>query len=50
MTYSMILPDRSILVMPEGMQKEWLHTIPRVSGCLQPRINITFRQIKGANV
>jgi alkylated DNA repair dioxygenase AlkB len=44
-SHGMMLVDRSILVMPSGMQQNWLRSIPIVN-CKDPHINITFRQVE----
>lgn len=33
-----------VLVMPPGTQDRWQHCIPRRSGNVRPRVNLTFRQ------
>lgn len=40
------LKSGSLLVMGAGVQRDWLHAIPRSRTCHLPRINLTFRQIR----
>ena len=39
------LADGSLLLMGRGLQKHWLHQIPKQAWINQPRINLTFRFI-----
>lgn len=47
--YGIILPRRSLLVLPPAVQRQWLHSIRKVSasgrrtGSVQPRWSITWR-------
>lgn len=41
--FSVTMTDRSVLFMYPGMQKEWLHRIPKASRECGPRISLTFR-------
>jgi alkylated DNA repair dioxygenase AlkB len=43
-TISMELHDRSLLLM-FNMQQEWQHALPKSKRAMQPRINLTFRNI-----
>lgn len=40
-----ILGDGSILLMGETIQNNWMHQLPKVRSCDQPRLNLTFRRI-----
>ena len=40
------LPAGSVLVMSGRCQEEWEHHLPRRGRVLEPRINLTFRQIR----
>lgn len=37
------LEHGSMLVMLRGVQAEWEHSVPKRPGCLDPRVNLTFR-------
>ena len=39
------LPSGSLLVMGGALQANWKHTLPKTSKKVNPRINLTFRQI-----
>jgi alkylated DNA repair dioxygenase AlkB len=39
------LTHGSLLVMSDGTQTNWLHSIPRTTAPLGPRINLTFRRM-----
>ena len=43
---SIQLTKGSLLLMTGSTQHFWQHQIPKSSKCLNPRINLTFRQIK----
>lgn len=45
--YRLELAHGSLLLMGKGLQQNWLHQLPKVKGLNEPRINLTFRQIKG---
>ncbi|HYY85941.1 MAG TPA: alpha-ketoglutarate-dependent dioxygenase AlkB [Nitrososphaeraceae archaeon] len=42
-TISLLLEHGSLLLMKEGTQKNWLHSLPKSKKIIQPRINLTFR-------
>jgi len=44
-TYSVDLPDSSLLVMSGETQRNWKHGIRRTARPCGPRVNLTFRQI-----
>ncbi len=39
------LENDSLLLMGSGIQKDWVHSIPKTKKMVSPRINITFRNI-----
>lgn len=39
------LENDSLLLMGSGIQKDWTHSIPKTKKLVNPRINITFRNI-----
>jgi alkylated DNA repair dioxygenase AlkB len=39
------LEHGSLLLMKEQVQSHWLHSLPKTSKVLKPRINLTFRTI-----
>ncbi|MCL9776891.1 alpha-ketoglutarate-dependent dioxygenase AlkB family protein [Vibrio methylphosphonaticus] len=39
------LPAGSLLVMAGELQRHWLHCVPKTARYVEPRINLTFRQI-----
>lgn len=43
--YKIELQNGSLLLMEGAMQEHWLHQIPKTKKPLQPRINLTFRNI-----
>lgn len=43
---SVILESGSLLVMKDGTQTNWLHSIPKSKKITAPRINLTFRTIR----
>ena len=43
--YKIELQNGSLLLMEGAMQEHWLHQIPKTKKQLQPRINLTFRNI-----
>jgi alkylated DNA repair dioxygenase AlkB len=45
---SFALTDGSLLVMPAGTQREWEHSLPKRARVSEPRINLTFRPLRGA--
>ncbi len=44
-----VLPNGSVLLMGKGCQDKWLHQLPKVQDLNEPRINLTFRNIKPAS-
>ena len=40
-----VLNDGSLLVMGRGVQREWLHSVPRTKRKIGARINLTFRRV-----
>lgn len=42
--FSYTLGDGDLFVMRPGVQAKWLHSVPRVSTKVGPRLNLTFRQ------
>ena len=42
------LEPGSLLVMLRGVQAEWQHALPKRPACLSPRVNLTFRDCRGA--
>lgn len=38
-----VLGNGSILIMGKTIQNNWLHQIPKISGTIDPRISLTFR-------
>jgi alkylated DNA repair dioxygenase AlkB len=45
--FSMVLGHGSLIVMGAGLQENWIHQIAKVKDLLEPRINLTFRNIIG---
>jgi len=43
--YAMDLRDGCLLIMQSGMQKHWLHQVPKSRRSLGERINLTFRLV-----
>lgn len=43
---TVILPHNSLLVMPEGLQAEFQHQLPKTRRPVAERINLTFREIQ----
>ena len=43
--YSQSLPSGSLVVMPAGFQRDWLHRLAPTRKPCGPRINLTFRRI-----
>ena len=39
------LENDSLFLMGSGIQKDWIHSIPKTKKLVSPRINITFRNI-----
>lgn len=49
-TVSVNLENGSLLLMKDAIQENWLHSLPKTKKVLEPRINLTFRNIiPGAN-
>ena len=46
-TAQVLLEHGSLLVMKDGTQTHWLHSIPQSRKILTPRINLTFRCMVG---
>jgi alkylated DNA repair dioxygenase AlkB len=44
--YSLPLQHGSLLIMKGDLQKHWEHRIAKSTKPMQPRINLTFRQVK----
>lgn len=44
-TISVVLEHGSLLVMKDGTQINWLHSLPKSSKITQARINLTFRKM-----
>jgi alkylated DNA repair dioxygenase AlkB len=44
-TVSLILEHRSLLMMKDTTQQNWLHRLPPTKSIMKPRINLTFRTI-----
>jgi alkylated DNA repair dioxygenase AlkB len=42
---SLVLEHGSLLIMKDGTQSNWLHSLPKSKNITQPRINLTFRTI-----
>jgi alkylated DNA repair dioxygenase AlkB len=42
----LMLESGSVLVMKGETQKNWLHSLPKSTRVIEPRINLTFRRIK----
>jgi alkylated DNA repair dioxygenase AlkB len=45
LTLSILLESGSLLVMKGTTQSYWLHSLPKTTKVLRPRINLTFRNI-----
>lgn len=45
MKYTLQLATGSLLIMEPGVQEHWLHRVPKSKLNVQPRINLTFRNI-----
>ena len=43
--YQLLLRHGSLLIMSGLMQQHWLHQLPKIKGLMEPRINLTFRNI-----
>lgn len=43
--YKLMLGDGSLLLMGSGLQKNWLHQLPKDPAITAPRLNLTFRFI-----
>ena len=43
-TYSLVLESGSLLIMGEGCQEQYEHSLPCDDQCTQGRLNLTFRQ------
>ena len=46
-TVSLVLENGSLLVMKDATQTNWLHRLPPTKKINKPRINLTFRTMKG---
>jgi alkylated DNA repair dioxygenase AlkB len=46
-TISILLENGSLLSMKDATQTNWLHQLPKSLKIKQPRVNLTFRMIKG---
>ena len=44
--WSLDLHEGSLLLMSGDSQSEWLHCIPKQRRIVQPRLNLTFRQVR----
>lgn len=44
-TVSVNLENGSLLLMKDATQENWLHSLPKTKKVLEPRINLTFRNI-----
>jgi alkylated DNA repair dioxygenase AlkB len=44
-THSILLENGSLLEMLGSFQKHWLHSMPKSKKIMEPRINLTFRQM-----
>jgi len=44
-THSILLENGSLLEMLGSFQKHWLHSMPKSKKIIEPRINLTFRQM-----
>jgi len=44
--YKLKLENGSLFVMYQPTNKKWKHSIPKVTNCTQPRISLTFREMK----
>jgi alkylated DNA repair dioxygenase AlkB len=42
---NLILENGSLLLMGSGLQRHWLHQLPKDAGISAPRVNLTFRFI-----
>ena len=45
--HSIVLEHGSLLLMKDETQHNWQHQLPKTSKQVEPRINLTFRTIKG---
>ncbi len=45
--HSMSLEHGSLLLMKDATQHNWQHQVPKTSKFVEPRINLTFRTIRG---
>ncbi|WP_129714916.1 alpha-ketoglutarate-dependent dioxygenase AlkB [Pedobacter sp. SYP-B3415] len=45
--YSIRLESGSLLIMKSGLQEQWEHRIAKSTRIMGPRINLTFRQVRG---
>lgn len=43
----LVLEPGSLLVMRGATQRDWKHALPRTARAVGPRINLTFRQVRG---
>ncbi|MBB1270042.1 alpha-ketoglutarate-dependent dioxygenase AlkB [Shewanella sp. SR44-3] len=44
-TFTLPLASGDLLIMQPGMQQTWQHAVPRRANVMQPRINLTFREL-----
>lgn len=47
--FEMTLAHGSVLIMRGRAQADWLHAIPKTAKPVEPRINLTFRDVKDAD-
>lgn len=45
-TIALVLEPGSLLLMKKDTQDHWLHSLPKTTKVTEPRINLTFRQMK----
>jgi alkylated DNA repair dioxygenase AlkB len=45
-SHSLILENGSLLVMNSEVQQKWLHSLPKSTRVITPRINLTFRSMR----
>jgi alkylated DNA repair dioxygenase AlkB len=43
--YSIVLGSGSLLIMQSRCQEKWQHCLPKMTQILEPRINLTFRNV-----
>ncbi len=44
--HELLLTHGSLLIMGSGTQRHWQHALPKAASVSQPRINLTFRDIR----